>query len=185
MIDKFEYRRYTYYILIVAVSLFTLIFLPMLGTDLTDTVQFPDTRMGWAIWAVIRLIVSVLNIIIFDCFIRQGKLNVKDDPRFLEALRLDGQCQRREIEPRSPQTWLSKQYAFKSSTLVIGSLMSTLVLTNAILTYDYVSLITYAFTIALGVIFGVMQMRAAEDYWTSEYPLWAQKRYQEEHNNAN
>ena len=43
-------------------------------------------------------------------------------------------------------------------------------------------MLTYLFTIIMGLIFGILQMRTAEEYWTNEYLEYAMmyKQQQEE-----
>ena len=43
------------------------------------------------------------------------------------------------------------------------------------LTFDWMSMLTYLFTIVIGLIFGIMQMKVSEDYWTDEFWLYAQQ----------
>ena len=40
---------------------------------------------------------------------------------------------------------------------------------TALLKYDYIELISYIIVIVLGIIFGLLQMASAEDYWTNEF----------------
>ena len=42
-------------------------------------------------------------------------------------------------------------------------------LTQAILAFDWISFLVYLFTITMGIIFGVLAMKNAENYWTQEY----------------
>ena len=42
-------------------------------------------------------------------------------------------------------------------------------LTNAILSFDLTSFITYSITILMGLILGVMKMKDVESYWTGEF----------------
>ena len=51
--------------------------------------------------------------------------------------------------------------------------MSAFVFTNAILTYDWVTCLTYIFILIFGLVFGVLQMKGAEKYWTNEYWQYA------------
>ena len=58
--------------------------------------------------------------------------------------------------------------------------MSVVALGQAILTFDWVAMLAYIFTIALGLIFGIMQMKKAEAYWTGEFYEYALKKQQEQ-----
>ena len=52
---------------------------------------------------------------------------------------------------------------------------TTVALTQAILSFDWMSMLTYLFTIVMGLIFGVLQMKTAEEYWTNEFWQYAQQ----------
>ena len=69
--------------------------------------------------------------------------------------------------------------------MFVLSVVSVIGLTQAILTFDVVSMMTYAFTIIMGIIFGILQMNATEEYWTVEfynYALLIEKKRKEEAN---
>ena len=58
--------------------------------------------------------------------------------------------------------------------------MSVVALGQAILSYDWISMLSMLFTIAMGLIFGIMQMKKAEAYWTGEYYAYALKQLKNE-----
>lgn len=158
-----------YYVLIGLVSLIALGFLPLLGSAIGLKWNVPDTTVGWIVWVGVRLIVSTINVLIYHCFMQQAKLNVAENARYKEATELLGRCKKKEVEPRSPRKWTAQQYGKKGSTLFITSAMATVALSQALLTFDWSALLTYLFTIVIGVVFGVLQMKQAELYWTTEY----------------
>lgn len=169
-------RLYTYYIIIGIVSLIALVFLPMVGSSAGLGMNLPDTITGWIVWVATKLIVAALNIIIFYCFMQQAKVNVKDDENFKKANEILETISERELRaPRSPQEWTRKQYGTKGLSIFICTILATVSLTQAILTFDYITMLTYLFTIIMGLIFGVIQMKSAELYWTTEYYLFAVK----------
>ena len=91
---------------------------------------------------------------------------------------LSGSYKVKDYIPKAPGVWVRKQYSNKGVTIFITTILSTFALTQAILTFDYVSMLTYLFTIITGLIFGVIQMKTAEEYWTTEfydYSLMVQK----------
>lgn len=88
--------------------------------------------------------------------------------------------------PKSPHKWVSQQYGKKGTTIFLTTALSSIALTQAILSFDYVSMLTYLFTIIMGLIFGVLQMKTAEDYWTDEYLQYAlMKQAEKERNDDN
>lgn len=167
-------RQWMYYFLIGIVSLIALVFLPMIGTSVGLAWAVPDTVIGWIVWVTLKLIVAALNVIIFHCFMCQAKVNIKDNPKYIEALTIMSQCSNsKEYKPRSPQKWLRKQYSSKGVSIFFTTALSTIALSQAILTFDWVTMLTYLFTIIFGIIFGILQMKTAEEYWTVEFNLYA------------
>ena len=167
-------KLYTYYIIIGIVSLIALVFLPMVGSTVGLGFNVPNTIVGWIVWVATKLIVATLNVLIFYCFMEQAKVNVKDNPKFLQASSLlEKTKDKRSRDPRSPSAWTKVQYGKKGTTIFVTTMLATIALTQAILTFDYVTMLTYLFTIVMGLIFGVIQMKSAEVYWTDEYYRYA------------
>ena len=105
----------------------------------------------------------------------QAKLNVKDNERYKEANEILLRAKKREHEPKSPAKWQAEQYGKKGTKIFLGSAMSVVAFGQAILSYDWVSMLSMLFTIVMGIIFGIMQMKKAETYWTTEYYAYALK----------
>lgn len=167
-------RQWMYYFIIGIVSMISLCFLPMLGSTIGLSWNLPNTVVGWIVWVVTKLIVAVLNVLIFHCFMKQAKVNIKDNEQYLEAKRLLRELDEgKEFIPRSPNKYISKQYKTKGVTIFFTTGLSTIALTQALLTFDYVTMLTYLFTIVMGLIFGVMSMKTAEDYWVEEFYEYA------------
>ena len=171
---KFEYRKWQYYVIIGVVSLIAVFFLPMIGSEAGLAWKLPNTMVGWVVYVVSKLIIAGINILLFYCFMEQAKVNIQDDPKYVEANEiLLKTLNAKELKPRSPQEWNKKEYGSKGISIFATSMLSAVGLTQAILTFDWVSMLTYLFTIIMGVIFGVIQMNKAEDYWTNEYWKYA------------
>lgn len=171
-----KWKRYQYYTLIGVLSVIALVFLPMVGSEAGLAWNVPNTAVGWIIYIVTKLLVAVLNILIFHCFIMQGKVNIQDNPKYIEANEiLSVNLNDTSLEPKSPKEWSRAVYGKKGVTIFLTSILSAVGLTQAVLTFDLVSLLTYFFTVLMGVIFGILQMNATEDYWTGEYWRYAKK----------
>lgn len=162
-------KQWLYYLIIGVISLISLVFLPLVGSEVGLGWDLPNTSAGWAVWIVTKLIVSILNVLLFHCFMEQAKLNVKEDPRYKEAFDKLYKVANKVYNPRSPRQFNKKEYSTKAVTIFLFTALSTVALSSAILTFDYMSLLTYLFTIALGVVFGIIQMKKAEVYWTTEF----------------
>ena len=168
-------KQWLYYFIIGIVSMIALCFLPMIGSNVGLGWNLPDTEVGWIVWITVKVIVAVLNVLIFHCFMMQAKINVKNNPKYVEALEILRLTKRKEFVPRSPSSWNKQQYGQKGITLFITTAFSTVALTQAMLTFDWMSMLTYLFTIIMGLLFGVMQMETAEEYWTDEFWQYAQQ----------
>lgn len=174
-------KLYTYYIIIGVVSLIALLFLPMVGSSVGLEMRLPDTLVGWVVYCITKLIVAALNVIIFYCFMQQAKVNVKDNEKYKKANDiLELIEERKDRAPRSPKEWTRKQYSGKGITIFVTTILAAVSLTQAILTFDYITMLTYLFTIIMGLIFGILQMKNAEIYWTTEFYEYALKAKKEE-----
>lgn len=172
-----KWKQFQYYVIIGIISLVALFFLPMLGSEAGLAWNLPDTISGWIVYVISKLLVATINILIFHCFILQAKINIKEDPNYLEALKLlDEALEADETESfRSPQEYFKSTYGKKGITIFSTSILSAIGLTQAVLTFDWISMLTYFFTILMGLIFGVLQMNQTECYWTTEYLRFAKK----------
>jgi hypothetical protein len=147
----------------------------MIGSNVGLGWNLPNTFVGWVVWVTVKLIVAVLNVLIFHCFMLQAKINIKDNEKYIEAKQILSTNNIKEFIPRSPNAWNRQQYGQKGVTIFITTALSTVALTQAMLTFDWMSMLTYLFTIIMGLIFGIMQMKTAEDYWTDEFWQYATK----------
>ena len=169
-------KQWQYYIIIAILSLVSLLFLPMLGSEAGIHFKLPTTLAGWIVYVLSKLTVAGLNLLIFHCFILQAKLNIKDNPQFIQANQILNMLPDESgTSPRSPIEWNNEVYRKKGISIFITSILSVIGLTQAVLTFDWVSMLTYLFTILMGVIFGILQMNQAELYWTTEYLQYASR----------
>lgn len=164
-----------YYCIIAVISIIALVFLPAVGSSVGLGLALPNTAAGWIVWITTKLIVAVINILIFHCFILQGKLNVKDHPDYLKAQGIMRDANKvKNYVPMSPKQWTARQYGTKGVTIFITSALGVFALTQAILTFDWIAMLTYFFTILMGLIFGILQMKKTEEYWTTGYLEYAE-----------
>ena len=166
---KEKWRFYQNYIIIGILSLISVFFLPMLGTEVGIGFKVPNTLAGWIVWALTKLCIVAINIMLLDQFIKQAKVNVRDDEHFKEANEYYYSKTEEEEYLPAPKEYISSLYRKKGITNVITSALSVFGLTSAILTFDWVSMLTYLFTIIFGLVFGWMTMNNVEDYWTDTY----------------
>lgn len=164
-----QFRANMYYIVIFVVSIIVLIFLPMFGSEVGIELNLPNTVAGWCVYVATKLIVAGINVIIFHSFMQQAKINVKDNEQYREGLRIMGEYKDENYKPMAPSIWVRKQYLGKATTIFLMSVLGAFAFTQALLTYDYITAITYFITIIMGIIFGILQMSKAEEYWTQEF----------------
>ena len=164
-----------YYIVIAILSLLALTFLPLLGSTVGLTLNIPTTVAGWIVYVVTKLIVCVLNMMIFHSFVKQAKINVRNDKNFKEAEEILEKQKPKGYVPRSPHKFLGIIYGKKGTTVFGSSLLSVIALGQALLTFDFASFISYLLTIIMGCVFGFLTMKQNEVYWTSEYLDYAKK----------
>lgn len=181
MNERFSASQYLYYALIGIVSFIALFFLPFIGSDVGGGFTIPTDAAGWTVFVITKLIGAVVNILIYHFFIRQAKINVRENERYKQACEILERNAKKEYKPRSPGAFFGVQYGFKGVTLIITTIASTFALTQAILTFDWITMLTYVFVITLGLIFGIAEMKKVEAYWTEEYYLYALSRKDNEH----
>lgn len=178
------WKQYQYYAMIAVISMIALIFLPMLGSNVGLEWRLPNTFVGWVVYVISKLIVAALNILIFHCFVLQGKLNIRDNERYIEANEiLLITLHDKELEPKSPKEWQKDIYGKKGASVFLTTLLATVGLTQAILSFDLLTMLTYLVTIVFGIIFGIFSMNESEEYWTNGYWAYAQK-IKKEHTDA-
>ena len=172
--------RYLYYALIFVLSIVCLFFLPMVGFSAGLAWVLPNTTIGWIIWIVSNLCSAILNVLLFHFFIKQGKLNIKDNPQYKAANELLYKNEIRKVDrPLSPREWHAKQYRNKGISLFLFTVLGTISFGQAILVFDFVKFLSQLITLVIGLIFGFMEMKSTEEYWTIEYPEHAELRVKE------
>ena len=179
---KQSLKQGMYYIIIAVISFISVVFLPMLGSTLGLGWKLPDTTAGWVVWGASRAIVATINVLLFHSFMEQAKLNIKDNEHYKEAREILVKVKKKEHKPKSPAQWNAAQYGKKGTTIFLSSAMSVVAIGQAVLSYEWATALAYLFTLGMGIIFGIMQMKKAETYWTTEYYEYAlmRKRMEEE-----
>lgn len=170
---KQSLKQGMYYIIIAVISFISVVFLPMLGSTIGLGWKLPDTTAGWVVWGESRAIVATINVLLFHSFMEQAKLNIKDNEHYKEAQDILVKVKRKEHKPKSPAQWNAAQYGKKGVSIFLASAMSVVAIGQAVLSYDWATALAYLFTLGMGIIFGIMQMKKAESYWTTEYYEYA------------
>ena len=162
-----------YYCLIFLLSLLVMtvapMFTPSANTDLGISAIFPHSVIGWAIYVCTKLFVGVVNLLLFHCFVKQAKINIKDNEKYIAACKIYDMYHPKEYNPRGPKQYFGQLYRKKGIMIFLTSMLSAVVLTNAILSFDVTAFVTYSMTILMGIIFGILKMKEVEAYWTCEF----------------
>ena len=180
-----KWKQYQNYAIIAIASLFALFFIPMLGTEIGLAWVLPTTTAGWMVYIITKLLVAGLNVLIFHCFVQQAKINSLNHPNYLLAQEILGNIKADEAEKAlSPKEYFSGVYGRKMVLVFLSSAVSAIGLTQAILTFDLVSMLTYLFTIVVGIIAGLLEMAKDEIYWQESYLKYAKEKQREAAENA-
>lgn len=181
-----------YYCLIFLLSLLVMtvapMFTPSANTDLGISAIFPHSVIGWAIYVCTKLFVGVVNLLLFHCFVKQAKINIKDNEKYIAACKIYEMYHPREYNPRGPKQYFGQLYRKKGVMIFLTSMLSAVVLTNAILSFDVTAFVTYCMTIVMGLVFGILKMKEVEAYWTGEFydaAMQLQNKYQKQEDLAN
>ena len=170
-----NWRVYQNYIIIAILSFISVFFLPMLGSSLGIGFNIPNTIPGWIVWVLTKMCVVVVNILIFDQFVKQAKVNVRDNEQFKKAEEILNNIKEEAEEIKPAKEYIAVLYRKKGISLFITSVLSIFGLTNAILTFDWVSMLTYIFTILMALVFGWITMNEVEEIWTDKHYKYALK----------
>ena len=175
------FHRYLYYGLIFILSLIMLCFLPMVGSEVGMDWDVPDTTIGWIVWGVTNLTSAFFNVMLFHFFIKQGKQNIIEDERYIAANELLARHKVKKVaRPLSPRQWHGRQYSKKGVMIFVFTVVGTISFSQAILMWNLTKFLAQIMTLVSGVVFGFMQMKTTEEYWTIEYPEYAQMRVAQE-----
>lgn len=168
-------KHYIYYVLIGILSFLSLAFLPLIGGSSTVVGwDFPTSTAGWSVWVASRIAVSVLNILIFHCFIRQGDLNTKDNPDRLKAEEiLNKHDKQRTKIPLSPEKFFAREYGKKIPTVFLMSVVSLIAFGPMLLVFDFAVFLSYLFTVIMAIVFGILEMKKVEGYFTFDLLKYA------------
>ena len=174
-----KWQQYQNYVIIGIISFVSLFFFPMFGSEIGLAFVLPNTAAGWVVYITTKLLAAGINVLIFHCFILQAKVNIKDHPQYLAALEMLQIINKGNfINPRSPEEYFRGVYGRKGVALFITTILATIGLTQAVLVFDWISMLSYFFAILAGVFIGILQMNATEVFWTEEFYEYALREYE-------
>lgn len=173
-VNKFYHiiKQYMYYGIAASLAVFALIFLPLLDTSGRIDWGIPETSLGWIAYIAIRVIAGVVTFLIFVSFDCQGKINIQDDPRYVEAYNKLYSYRNKIYIPISPKKYMFMTRGVKGVTTALSSIITAFIVISCVLSYNYNILLAYGITIGMSIITGFMQMAKTSAYWTEEFPQW-------------
>lgn len=174
------------YLIIAVISVVGTAFIPMVSAEGDIYFNFPTTAAGWIVWVMTKVTTAIMNILIFHCFVQQGKLNSLQHPNYKEAMRILAEIDKDRFrwKPKSPRRFLGKEYGTRGSTIFLMTILSLIGFSFAILAFDLLQFLAMIFTTLFTIIMGYLEMRKVEEYWQNEflaYALHLQQKIAREH----
>ena len=148
--------KYLYYLLIAALTITILIFFPMLGSEMTVALLFPTTAAGWVVWGIQKGAAVLFNFMVFHCFIKQARLNIANDPHYIQARDILINEEKKEEIPLSPAEYFRGIYTKKGFTLILTTLAGLVGFGSAVLAWDMTLFIAQLITTSLACAFGIV-----------------------------
>ena len=175
------FKHYFNYGVVAIVSLLVLMVAPALESAITGQLNYPDTIKGWIFWAVGRIAVTVINLVIFTALDRQSEINASNNENYIKARALLAQNKAEQKLARSPKQIKTQTMLKKVPWIILGSAASLVVLSQMIFNYNLATLISYTFTVVMDIAFAIWHMIDKEvNYWSDEYLKYALQKTKED-----
>lgn len=163
-------------IAVVILSMVAMFLVPLLGSYMTGKTQFPQTIPEWILYFACTLAISICSLFIYLALFNQGKMNVKDEPGYLEAKELHLKNFKRmngkDVIPIDPFVWEKKQKIRKGIWQTIGIFMGLLGLGLAIISWNNSQFISATLSVIMSIAFGLVKMADVERMWTEGWLEW-------------
>ena len=179
------FRDVSYYVIIALVSILVIFVIPLVSGALYGdfSIYFPKSVDGWIVYCSLRGGSALANVALFVLFKQQAKMNIRDDPNYLEAKRiLEEFSGTRFYIPRSPKKMNLQEYIIKLIAIVVVTLLTTITISSLIISFDFITFLSCLISTFFAVCLGWITMIKNEIYWTDEYleyAKWVQKQMKE------
>lgn len=174
-------KQYFNYGIVAITSMLVLIVAPALESAITGELNYPDTLQGWIFWAVGRVAVTVLNLVIFIALDNQSEINARNNENYKKAKEILATDKKQQKVARSPRQIKRHDLLAKIPFIILGSAATLVALSQIILNYSLATLISYIFTVVMDIIWAVWHMIQKEvDYWSDEFLRYALKVQEEQ-----
>lgn len=170
-------------IAVIILSVIAMFLVPLLGSYLTGQSQFPQTIPEWILYFACALAISICSLFIYLALFNQGKMNVKEEPEYLEAKELHLKNFKRQngkdVIPVNPFIWEKNQKRRKGFMQTMGIFFGLLGLGLAVITWNTSQFVSATLSVVMSIGFGLVKMADVERMWTEgwlEYELYIQKK---------
>lgn len=170
-------------IAVIILSVIAMFLVPLLGSYLTGQSQFPQTIPEWILYFACALAISICSLFIYLALFNQGKMNVKEEPEYLEAKELHLKNFKRrngkDVVPINPFVWEKNQKRRKGFLQTMGIFFGLLGLGLAVITWNTSQFVSATLSVVMSIGFGLVKMADVERMWTEgwlEYELYIQKK---------
>ena len=170
-------------IAVIILSVIAMFLVPLLGSYLTGTTQFPQTVPEWILYFACALAISICSLFIYLALFNQGKMNVKEEPEYLKAKELHlknfKRMNGREVIPVNPFIWERNQKRRKGFLQTMGIFFGLLGLGLAVISWNTSQFVSATLSVIMSIGFGLVKMADVERMWTEgwlEYELYIEKK---------
>lgn len=170
-------------IAVIILSVIAMFLVPLLGSYLTGTTQFPQTIPEWILYFACALAISICSLFIYLALFNQGKMNVKEELEYIQAKELHLKNFKRmngkEIIPINPFIWEKNQKRRKGFLQTMGIFFGLLGLGLAVITWNTSQFVSATLSVIMSIGFGLVKMADVERMWTEgwlEYELYVEKK---------
>ena len=176
-------------IAVVILSAAAMFLVPLVGSYLSGQTSFPETIPQWILYFACALAISICCLCIFLALFNQGKLNVKDEPEYLQAKELhlkNFKRMKKEVIPIDPFVWEKKQKMRKGILQTLGMFFGLLGFGLAVISWNTSQFISATISVILAIAFGFIKMGDVERMFTEgwlEYEIYIEEMLNEEEKN--
>lgn len=168
------FKQYFNYGIVAIASFVALVVAPALESAITGQLNYPTTKQGWIFWAIGRVAIVVLNLVIFKALDKQSEINASDNENYQKAKAILDTDPKRQKIALSPEQVSRRDLLGKVPWIILGTAASLVALSQIIFRYSLATLVSYISTVVMDIVFAVWHMINKEvNYWSDEYYRYA------------
>ena len=168
------FKQYFNYGIVAIASFVALVVAPALESAITGELNYPTTKQGWIFWAIGRVAIVVLNLVIFKALDKQSEINAADNENYQKAKAILDTDPKRQKQALSPEQVERRDLLGKVPWIILGTAASLVALSQIIFNYSLATLVSYISTVVMDIAFAAWHMINKEvNYWSDEYYRYA------------